>query len=88
MKFHNPKIQVFHRQRKIRQLFGQVDRKRTQFMVPRFLVPSRPQHLTVVNSWNVTKAQTIQIQGKHAHQVTLLTYIKLRKFGKIRYISN
>ena len=26
--------------------------------------------------------------GKHAHQVTLLTYIKLRKFGKMRYISN
>ena len=30
----------------------------------------------------------MQITGKHAHQVTLLTYIKLRKFGKIRYISN
>ena len=30
----------------------------------------------------------MQIPGKHAHQVTLLTYIELRKFGKIRYISN
>ena len=39
-KFHNPKIKVFHIQRLIRQLFGQVDRKRTQFMVPRFMVPS------------------------------------------------
>ena len=27
-------------------------------------------------------------QGKHAHQVTLPTYIKLRKFNKITYISN
>ena len=40
-KFHNPKIKVFHIQRLIHQLFGQVDRKRTQFMVPRFMVPSR-----------------------------------------------
>ena len=30
----------------------------------------------------------MQIPGKHAQQVTLLTYIELRKFDKIRYISN
>ena len=66
-KFHNSKIKVFHIRRLIRQLFGQVDRKRTKFMVPRFKVPSRLQHLTVVKTWNATKAQTMQIQGRNAH---------------------
>ena len=79
---------MFHRQWILRLLLGQVNRKRTQFMVPRFFAPSRLKHLTVVNSCNATKTQTMQITGKHAHQVTLLTYIELRKFGKIRYISN
>ena len=78
-KFHNPKIKVFHIQWLIRQLFGQVDRKRTQFHDTISLItPNSCKDMQCNESTNNANPET-----KRTFFYAHFSNINLGKFNKI-----
>lgn len=73
-KFHNPKIKVFHIQWLIRQLFGQVDRKRTQFTVP-----NRMAFLGRRSNLGLTKKKSLTRDYGRRKRFKLSTFVRRRE---------
>ena len=80
--FHNPKIKVFYIPRIIHHLFGQVDRKRTQFTVPNWMdFLGRRSNLDEEEELDARLQPTQTLQTQHVCEASLTLRIRDFKFA-------